>query len=58
MAPDIYDVRLIQSEKPITDAWHGGCKLAQSDKLRDLLVTKADYDEKGGWRICRERFDN
>uniref|UniRef100_A0A914W9Q4 Actin-related protein 6 n=1 Tax=Plectus sambesii TaxID=2011161 RepID=A0A914W9Q4_9BILA len=58
LAPQLYDVRLIQADQPITDAWHGGSKLAQSAKLKDMVVTKADYDEKGGWRICRERFDN
>jgi actin-related protein 6 len=51
LIPAEYIVNVARAEDPIKHTWLGGARFAsQPDLLNKVLVTKAEYDEKGsGW---------
>jgi actin-related protein 6 len=53
LVPADYMLNLVRADDPIKHTWLGGARFAsQADRLKDVLVTKAEYDERGsGWLV-------
>jgi actin-related protein 6 len=55
MAPDLFTVNVRCVDDPITAAWTSAAKVAASNDLDRLVVSRAEYEE-GGDALCRRRF--
>ncbi|CAB4415874.1 unnamed protein product [Rhizophagus irregularis] len=55
LAPTEFEIRVGMSENPITYAWQGGAKFANSTEFNEKLVTRAEFNEYGH-NICLQRF--
>jgi actin-related protein 6 len=55
LVPADYLLNIERAEDPIKHTWLGGAHFAsQVDRLKNVLVTKAEYDERGsGWLVKR-----
>jgi len=53
LVPADYLLNLVRAEDPIKHTWLGGARFAKhADSLKNALVTKAEYDERGsGWLV-------
>ncbi|KAH9883459.1 Actin/actin-like protein [Xylariomycetidae sp. FL2044] len=47
-------VRVARPENPITFAWSGGANLARHETIKNLCVTKQEYEEHGGAWVARK----
>ncbi|RIA82976.1 actin family [Glomus cerebriforme] len=55
LAPTEFEIRVGMSENPITYAWQGGAKFANSAEFNEKLVSRAEFNEYGH-NICLQRF--
>ncbi|KAK4885459.1 hypothetical protein RN001_001730 [Aquatica leii] len=55
--PDHWTVNVYKPENPITFAWQGGKSLASNPKIKSLLITKEQYEERGS-AYTYERFSD
>jgi actin-related protein 6 len=53
LVPADYLLNMVRAEDPIKHTWLGGARFAsQADQLKEVFVTKAEYDERGsGWLV-------
>ncbi|KAF2687085.1 Actin/actin-like protein [Lentithecium fluviatile CBS 122367] len=53
LVPADYLLNIARAEDPIKHTWLGGARFAsQRDRLKNVLVAKAEYDERGsGWLV-------
>jgi actin-related protein 6 len=53
LVPAEYPLNVVQADDPIKHTWLGGANVAsQPELLKELLVTKAEYDERGStWLV-------
>lgn len=53
LAPADYLLNMTRAEDPIKHSWLGAARFAsQPDRLKSVLVTRAEYDERGsGWLV-------
>ncbi|KAF2084819.1 actin-related protein-like protein 6 [Saccharata proteae CBS 121410] len=55
LAPAEFPVRVARPEDPVKYAWLGGARLAgDREKMKEVVVTKQEYDEFGGTRVARK----
>ncbi|KAF5307202.1 hypothetical protein FQR65_LT00718 [Abscondita terminalis] len=55
--PDHWTVNVYKPENPITFAWKGGKSLASDPKIKSLMITKEQYEERGSG-YTYERFSD
>ncbi|CAG8514886.1 9116_t:CDS:10 [Funneliformis caledonium] len=55
LAPTEFEIRVGMSENPVTYAWQGGVKFANSADFNEKLVSRAEFNEYGH-NICLQRF--
>jgi actin-related protein 6 len=53
LVPAEYSLNIVRADDPIKHTWLGGAHFAsQPELLKEVLVTKAEYDEKGStWLV-------
>ncbi|KAJ1324731.1 actin-related protein 6 [Microdochium nivale] len=52
--PDECVVRVAPAQNPLTSTWHGAAQLAQHEHIKNLAVTKQEYEEHGGAWVARK----
>jgi len=55
LAPDMFPVRVLTPDDPITVAWSGGSKFCCDPNYHRFVVTKSQYEEFG-FELCKRKF--
>jgi len=55
MVPQAFEVNVVQMDNPASAAWMGGAELAHTPTMQQIVISRAEYEEKGHM-ACRQKM--